>query len=137
MLTAIGIVDSHPSALIKFEIHEVQPHLPYHVAFLVNVECMNNTIKHPVVDEGVAASVMCLTCWKGLGSPTLSNSMNMLTSFDGTSFRLHGILPSLKVQLGGKTMSIEIEVAVAPLDNNLLLGCNYIYNMREFMSSLL
>ena len=121
---SIGVVDSHPSTVIKFKTHEVQPHFPYHVALLVHVECMKNTIKCIVFEEGVVGSRMSLTCWKGLGSPTLSKSMNMLTSFDGIYFWPHGILPSLEVQLGGKTMSIEIEVAVEPLDNNLLLGRN-------------
>ena len=90
-----------------------------------------------VIDEGASTSMMSLSCWKGLGSPTFSQSANMLMYFNGRSFWMHGILPSLKVQLGRKTVSIEIEVAVEPLDNNLLLGCNYIYNMREFVSSLL
>ena len=65
------------------------------------------TIKHTVIDEGVAASVMSLSCWKGMGSPKLSKSVTMLTAFDGKSFRPHSILPSLKVHLGGKTIAIE------------------------------
>ena len=77
-----------------------------------------------VIDEGVAASVMSLSCWKGLGSPELSQSTSMLKYFDGRSFWLHGILPSLKVQLGGKTIAIKVEVVDAPLDYNLLLGMN-------------
>ena len=92
---------------------------PYHVDFLFHVECVNNMIKHTVVDEGVATSVMSLACWKGLGSPTLSRSMTMLNSFYGHSFQLHGIIPSLQVQLGGKTVSIKVEVANAPHDYNL------------------
>ena len=79
-----------------------------------------------VIDEGAAASVMSLSCWKGLGSPKLSQSANMLTAFDGRSFRLHIILPSLKVHLGGKTVAIEVEVVHAPLDYNLYwvrIGC--------------
>ena len=82
------------------------------------------TVKHTMIDEGAIASVMSLSCWKGLGSPELSKSVTMLTAFDGRSFRLHGILPSLKVRLGGKTVAIEIEVVDVPLDYNLLLGRN-------------
>ena len=77
-----------------------------------------------MIDEGVVASVMFLACWKGLGSPELSNSSTMLTAFDGISFRPHCILPSLKVHLGGKTVVIEVEVVDAPLDYNLLLDRN-------------
>ena len=69
--------------MIKFETHEVEPRFPYHVAFLVHVECMNNTIKHTVVDKGSTTSVMSLTYWKGLGSPTLSKYGTMLTAFEG------------------------------------------------------
>ena len=94
------------------------------------MECLNNTIKCTVIDEGVAASMMPLACWTGLGSPTLSKSMTMLTTLDGNSFLLHGILPSLQVQLGGNTMSIEVEVVDAPLDYNLSLGQNWIYAMK-------
>ena len=64
------------------------------------------TIKCTMIDEGVAASMMSLSCWKGLGSVELSQSTNMLTAFDGILFRPHGILPSLKVRLGGKTVAI-------------------------------
>ena len=60
-------------------------------------------VKCTIIDEGATAFMMSLSCWKGLGSPTLSQSATMLTSFDGRSFRLHEIIPSLEVQLGGKT----------------------------------
>ena len=50
-----------------------------------------------VIDEGDVASMMSLACWKGLGSPTLSKSTNMLTGFDGILFWPHAILPSLEV----------------------------------------
>ena len=74
------------------------------MSLLVHVECINMIVKCIVIDEGAAASVMSLSCWKGLGSPELSKSMTMLTAFDGRSFRLHGILPSLKFCLGGKSL---------------------------------
>ena len=85
---------------------------------------MKNTIKHTVIDEGVASFVMSLAYWKGLGYPMLSKSGTMLNDFHGISFRPHGILPSLEVQLGGKTMTIEFEVVDAPCHYNILLGCN-------------
>ena len=88
------------------------------------------TIKCTVIDKGVASFVMSLACWKGLDSHELSKSATMLTTFDGRSFRLHGILPSLKVHLGGKTTAISVEVFDAPLDYNLLLGRNWMYSMK-------
>ena len=60
----------------------------------------------------------------------------MLTAFDGRLFQLHGILPSLEVQLVGKTVAIEVEVVDEPLDYNLLLGRNWMYNMQVVASSL-
>ena len=66
----------------------------------------------------------------------MSKFGTMLIDFDGRSFRPHGILPSLKVCLGGKTVSIEVVVVDAPLDYNLLLGRNWIYSMQAVASSL-
>ena len=94
------------------------------------------TLKCTVIDEGAVASIIYLSCWKGLGSLELSQSATMLTTFDGRSFRPHGILPSLKVRFGGKTIMIEVEVVDAPLHYNILLGQNWIYSMQVIASSL-
>ena len=122
--------------MIKFETHGIQPRLPYYVSLLIHVKCLKNTIMHTIINEGSAASVMSLSSWKGLGSPTLSQSSNMLTAFDGRSFWPHAILPSLEIQLGGKTFTIEVEVVDAPLDYNILLGRNWMYNMQVVASFL-
>ena len=114
MISALGVNDDHSSSVIKFETTGLQHRLPYYVSLLIHVECLNMTVKRTVIDEGAAASMMSLSCWKGLGSPELSQSSNMLTAFDGRSFRLHGILPSLKFRLGGNTVTIEVEVVDAP-----------------------
>ena len=106
------------------------------MSLLIHVECLNNTFKHTVIDEGDATFMTSVSCWKGLGSPSLSQSATMLTAFDGRSFRPHGIIPSLEVQLGGKTVAIEVKVVDAPLDYNLLLGRNWMYSMQAIASSL-
>ena len=136
MLSALGVNGDDSSSVIKFETAGHHPRLPYYVSLLVHVECLNMIVKCTVIDEGVAASMMSLSCWKGLGSPELSKSTTMLTAFDGRSFRPHGILPSLKVRLGGKTVAIEVEVVDAPLDYNLLLGRNWMYSMQAVASSV-
>ena len=105
-LSALGVNDDNSSSVIKFETAGLQPRFPYYVSLLIHVECLNMTIKCTMIDEGAVTSVMSLSCWKGLGSPKLSKSATMLTTFDGRSFRPHGILPSLKVCLGGKTVAI-------------------------------
>ena len=94
------------------------------------------TVKHTVIDEGAVAFVMSLSCWKGLGSPEFSKLVTMLTAFNGRSFRLHGIIPSLKFCFRGKTVTIEVEVVDAPLEYNLLLGRNWMYIMQAIASSL-
>ena len=116
MLSALGVNDDNSSFVIKFETPGLQPHLPYYVSLLIHVECLNMTIKCIVIDEGAAASVISLSCWKGLGSPKLSKSTTMLTTFDGISFQSHRILPSLKVCFGGNTIAIEVKVVDASLD---------------------
>ena len=124
MLSALGVNGDDSSSVIKFETAGHQPRLPYYVSLLVHVECLNMIVKRTVIDEGAATSMMSFSCWKGIGSPELSKSTTMLTIFYGRLFRPHGILPSLKVRLGGKTVAIEVEVVDAPLDYNLLLGRN-------------
>jgi hypothetical protein len=94
------------------------------VEFITHGVYSKYTIKHTIIDEGTATCMMYLTCWKAIGSPTLSHSSTMLTAFDGRSFSPHDILPTFLVQLGGKTMEVDAEVVDAPLDYNLLLGSN-------------
>ena len=74
------------------------------MGFLVDVDCLNNTINHIIIDKVVVGSMMYLACWNVLCSPMLSESMTMLISFDGNSFFPYGILCSLEVQLGGKNL---------------------------------
>ena len=76
------------------------------------------------MDEGASTSVMSLSCWRAIGSPEINRSPATLKDFDGRGFQPYGLLPSIHVELGGKLVSIHIEVIGAPLDYNLLLGCN-------------
>ena len=110
------------SLMAKFNLSDVKIHLPYHVALLIDVIHGAKTIGREVVDEGASTCVMSLSCWKSLGSPEPVPSNTLLTTFDGGSFRLHGILPAFEIKLAGKAVSVEVEVIVSPLDYNLLLG---------------
>jgi len=89
------------------------------VAFQIHVKYMNFTIKRTVIDKGASTSVMSLACWKSIGSPPLSQSMTILMTFNGCSFRPHGILPSFSVHLCGKNMEVEVKVVDATLDYNI------------------
>ena len=73
--STLGVNDDNSSSIIKFETAGLQPHLPYYVSLLIHVECLNKTVKHTMIDESVAASVMSLSCWKGLGSPSCLNPL--------------------------------------------------------------
>lgn len=79
---------------------------------------------------------MSLACWKVVGQPILSPSPTLLTSFDDCSFQPHGIIPSFPVQLGGKTVCVEVEVVDAPLDYNLLLGRSWTYSMQVVVATV-
>jgi hypothetical protein len=89
-----------------------------------------------VVDEGASTCIMLLACWKAIGQPALSPSPTLLTAFDGHSFRPHGIIPSFPVQLGEKTVCVEVEVVDAPLDYNLLLGQSWTYSMQAVVATV-
>jgi hypothetical protein len=89
-----------------------------------------------VVDEGASTCVMSLSCWKSIGQPELSLSPTLLTTFDGRSFRPHGIIPSFPVQLGGKTVCVKVEVVDSPIDYNLLLGRSWTYAMQVVVSTI-
>ena len=80
---------------------------------------------------------MCLSCQKALGSLELVPSNTLLTSFDGRSFRPHGILPDFEIKLAGKVVSVEVEVIDAPLDYNLLPGRSWTYTMSAIASAVL
>jgi hypothetical protein len=66
----------------------------------------------------------------------LSPSPTLLTAFDGRSFQPHGIVPSFPMQLGGKTMCVEVEVVDASLDYNLLLGRSWTYAMQAEVATV-
>ena len=53
-----------------------------------------------------------------------------LKAFSGRGFQPYGLLSSLLIELGGKSVSIHVEVVDAFLDYNLLLGRNWFYEIE-------
>jgi hypothetical protein len=47
-----------------------------------------------------------------------------------------GILPQFPITLGGKTVFIDVMVVHDPLDFYLLLGRDYVYSMKDIVSTL-
>ena len=88
------------------------------------------------MDEGDSTCVMLVACWKAIGSPMLISSPTMLKAFNGNTFRTYGNFPSFSVELGGMTVSIEVEVIDAPLEYNLLLDQSWTYVMKAMVSSI-
>ena len=89
-----------------------------------------------IIDEGASMSILSSTSWQALGSPPLVCVTQNLMAFNrGTSQPL-GILPQLPITLGGKFVYINVMVVPGPLDYNLLLGCDYVYDMGIIVSTL-
>jgi len=76
---------------------------------------------------------MSLSCWRALGSLELVAFTTMLKAFNDYVFKPYIIIVSFPIELGGKTILIEVEVD-APLDYNLLLGHSCIYATMEVVS---
>jgi hypothetical protein len=74
--------------------------------------------------------------WKQLGSPELIPSAITLRAYDGHPSQPEGLYQNVLVELGGKTIIIDIEVIDAPLDYNILFGRSYMYAMKVVTSSI-
>jgi hypothetical protein len=140
LLTTLGSTETCNPCTIMLDTTDLKPRLPYHVAFQIVVAHPTKTFTRNIfctmLDEGASTCVMSLACWKAIGQPTLSPSPTLLTTFEGCSFRSHGIIPSFPVQLGGKTVCVEVEVVDAPLDYNLLLGGSWTYAMQALVATI-
>jgi hypothetical protein len=79
---------------------------------------------------------MSKVIWKKIDSPELVPSAITLRDYDGRPSSLEGFFQNFPVELGGKTILIDIEVINAPLDYNILFGCSYMYYMKEVSSSM-
>jgi hypothetical protein len=112
-----------------FNLDNYASRLSHQLDFQVDVVVHNQQIHRTTLDEGASTCVMSLACWKGLKSPPLNKFPMMLRAFDGRGFHPYGILQSLPIRLGGKTVTVDVEVVDAPLDYNLLLGRSWFYAM--------
>jgi len=137
LLLAIGGIDPTDSNLVAFNHKGYEPRLPAQLAFLIQVKALHNTVHRTIIDEEASTCIMSMICWKTLGSPPLSRSSTMLKAFDGRTYTPYGILGNLQVELGGKTVEIDVEVIDENLDYNILLGRPCIYAMAAVVSTYL
>jgi hypothetical protein len=73
---------------------------------------------------------------KELGSPKLIPSTINLLVYDKFPSQLEGLYQNVTVEIGGKTILIDIKVIDAQLDYNILFGQRYIYAMKTISSSI-
>jgi hypothetical protein len=59
-----------------------------------------------------------------------------LFSFNRRNSHPLGILPQFPINLGGKTIFVDVMVVQDPLDFDLLLGKDYVYAMKAIVSTL-
>jgi hypothetical protein len=79
---------------------------------------------------------MSKVVWKKLGSLELVPSSITLRAYDGRPSSPEGIFQNVPIELGGKTILIDIEVIDTPLDYNILFGRSYMYAMKAVASSM-
>jgi hypothetical protein len=97
---------------------------------------MGKNIFQTIVHEGVSTCIMSISGWKSLGSPKIYTSFTLLKSFDGHVFQPHGIITTLPIELGCKTISVSMEVINAPLEYNMLLEHTWFYKITAIVSSV-
>jgi hypothetical protein len=108
LLQAIGVVDSADTSLLSFDLENSEPRLPHSIVLQISMGCLGKQVHRIVLDEGVATCIMSFTCWQALGSPMLAASQTVLKAFDGHLFSPHGIRATFPIELGGKTITIEV-----------------------------
>lgn len=59
----------------------------------------------------------------------------MLKYFYNFIYTPCGILSNLQIELGGKIVTVEVEVIDRPLDYNILLGIPWVYAMAFVVST--
>jgi hypothetical protein len=134
LLSALGEVDPADTRLITFDLDSSEPRLPTLIAFQIPVKIRNITVHRCIIDEGASTCIMSKTVWKKLGSPELIPSSITLRAYDRQPSSPEGLFQNVPVELGGKTILIDIEVIDTPLDYNILFGHSYMYAMKAVES---
>jgi hypothetical protein len=107
-LASIGAIDLESSNNITFNLDNFKSQLSHQLAFQIDVVVHNQHIHRTLLYEGTSTCVISLTCLEVLKSPALNQSPTMLRAFDERGFHPHGILQSLAIQLGGKTIFVDV-----------------------------
>ena len=114
----------------------VEPRLPSCIPFQIVVTFGSFNIYCTFVDEGASVSILSSSAWQAMGSPQLVLASDLLLTFDRRPSEPLGILPQLPILLGGKTVHLDVMVVQGPLDFNFLIGHDYIYAMKDLVSTI-
>ena len=107
------------------------------VPFQIVVNVTVRQILRTIVDEGDSVSILSSSAWKYLGSPQLDMPpTDQILDFNRRPTTPLGILPQLSITLEGKTVCIDVMVVQGALDFNLLLGHDYVHDMKAVVSTL-
>ena len=136
LLQAIGAIDSVDASLLYFDPENSELHLPHSIALQIFIGCLGKNVHRTMLDKGAETCIMSYSCWQYLGSPMLTTSQTILKAFDGHLFTHHGILTAFPIKLGGKIVTVEVEVVNDPFDYNLLLKRSWFYPMRVVASTV-
>ena len=108
-MSAIDGIDPTDSNLVVNHAGYSQQ-LPVQLAFLIQVKALNKNVHRTIIDEGASTCIMSMSYWKTLGSSSLSQSPTTLKYFDGRTYTPCGILINPQIELGGKIVTVEVEV---------------------------
>jgi hypothetical protein len=136
LLKAIDVIEHNDTNLIIFDLEDHIPRLPPQLAFQIQVFVEKMNICSTVIDKGASTCVMFVTCWKDIGSPSLTESHNTLKAFNGIVLKPYDVLHLFSITLEGKSVNVEVKLFDAPLDYNLLLGRIWIDSMHAIVSTL-
>ena len=90
-------------------------------------------IPQTLIDEGASISILSSIAWQALGCPQLAPVTQNLLAFNRRTSQPLGTLPQFPLTLGGKTVFIDDIVVQDPLDFDLLLGGDYVYEMKSII----
>ena len=106
------------------------------VPFQIVVNVTPRRILHTIVDEGASIRIISSTSWQAIGSPLLVPATDQILAFNRRPTTPLGTLPYLPITLGGKIVYVDVMVVQVPLYFNMLLGCDYVYTVKDVVSTL-
>lgn len=129
-LSTLGLFDPSDTHLIIFDLDDSEPCLPSLVDFQIPIKIRNHPIHRCIIKEGESTCTISKSVWKQLISPELVPSSITIQAYDDLPSQLEGLYQNIPIELGGKSIIIDIEFIDSPLYYNILLGCSYMYSMK-------